>query len=208
MHKGSPYARIVRSSERSSSTSFMMHQTDRRQSICIMIHYVILSTNTAPVAVESKQKHSTVESRQGGRKIDRGVSGLTDLPAKVRASVATRKTRRPGALGTRVGSIHAGGAQGDRWQPTEKPAHRTVSRQLRTDQSTPTEPSVFGDYPPSRRGLNDQDALSVLRRSARKSTDVSPHPDAADNPLLFLHSPFSPSLFLRLLSFGSSTLPL
>ena len=42
------------------------------------------------------------------------------LPAKVRASVATRKMRRgPGALGTRVGSIHAGGAQGDRWQPTE-----------------------------------------------------------------------------------------
>lgn len=45
---------------------------------------------------------------------------LCRLPAKVRASVATRKTRRgPGALGTRVGSIHAGGAQGDRWQPTE-----------------------------------------------------------------------------------------
>lgn len=53
------------------------------------------------------------------------------LPAKVRTSVAKRKTRRgPGPLGTRVGSIRAGGAQGNHWQPTDSREHHTDPRSL------------------------------------------------------------------------------
>lgn len=79
-----------------------------------------------------------------------------------------------------------------------KPHNRTDSCQLRTDQSTPPELVVFSVTLHRYERANDQHALSVLRRSARKSTDVPPnqppHPDAADNPLWW----FSP-LFLSLL---------
>ena len=111
-----------------------------------------------------------------------------NLPAKVRPNVATRKTRRgPGALGTRVGSIHAGGAQGDRWQPTESRTTVPTVASYALIQSTPPELVVFSATLFYYKGANDQHALFALRRSARKSTDVPPnrppHPDAADNPL-------------------------
>lgn len=149
--------------------------------------------------------YSPNENKKSIDRKDVGDDESRRLPAKVRASVATRKTSRgPGALGTRVGSIHAGGAQGDRWQPTES---RTPHRQMPVTHWPPIDTpraGVFSDDSSTTREKTCSTPSSFCVEAHIKSTDVTTPPGCCGQSSDAV-SPSSHSPYESLVWFSSSS---